>query len=115
MRTEAKPSTASPVRIPAARLLSIVALLVAPGMNQVRADVQIRMDGCDRMIQLMAAWAEAYHQLKPHVFVNLSGSGPSGDHFAALQHNSKDIIGACHQITPEWRAKITAATAESAK
>src|SRR3954465_15642621 len=51
--------------------------------------VEIRIVGSNTMVQLAGAWAEAYHKIKPNVFVNVTGGG-SGKAFAAMQNNTTD-------------------------
>jgi len=75
---------------------------------------EIRVKGSDTMIQLATAWAEAYRQVKPGVFVSASGGG-SGTGIAALQNNNTDICNASREIKPEEREKVKAVAGREVK
>src|SRR5258707_10163039 len=66
--------------------------------------VEIRVKGSDTMVQLAAAWAEAYHKVKPNVYVSASGGG-SGTGFAAPQNNTTEICDASREIKPDAAAR----------
>jgi len=76
--------------------------------------VEIRVKGSDTMVQLAAAWAEAYHKVKPNVYVSASGGG-SGTGFAALQNNTTEICDASREIKPDEAARVKQVTGKEPK
>jgi phosphate transport system substrate-binding protein len=76
--------------------------------------IEIRVKGSDTMIQLATAWAEAYRQVRPNVFVSASGGG-SGTGFAALQNNNTDICIASRELKSEERDRVKVATGKDTK
>jgi phosphate transport system substrate-binding protein len=66
------------------------------------------------MIQLAAAWTEAYRKVKPDVAVNANGGG-SGTGIAALENGTTDICNASREIKPDERAKVKATSGKDVK
>jgi len=88
--------------------LSLTAVLAASmllgGCNRKKV-TEIRAKGSDTMIQLAAAWTEAYRGVKPDVRVNANGGG-SGTGIAALENGTTDICNASREIKPDEREKV---------
>ncbi len=84
------------------------------GTRTAGSPIEIRVKGSDTMIQLATAWAEAYREVKPNVFVSASGGG-SGTGFAALQNNNTDICMASRELKLEEGDRVKAATGKDAK
>jgi phosphate transport system substrate-binding protein len=74
----------------------------------------IRVKGSDTMVQLAAAWAEAYHKVKPGINVDPNGGG-TGTGFAALQNNTCDICDASREIKKEEAEKTKEVTGKDVK
>ncbi len=98
---------------------SLIAILAGSallgGCNRNRAKVtEIRAKGSDTMIQLAAAWTEAYRKVKPDVSVNANGGG-SGTGIAALENGTTDICNASREIKPDEREKVKAQSGKDVK
>lgn len=72
-----------------------------------KALVSINAKGSDTMIQLTAAWSEAYGKAVPNVVVNASGGG-SGTGIAALQNGTVDVAFSSREIKQEEKDKVKA-------
>jgi phosphate transport system substrate-binding protein len=57
------------------------------------------------MWQLATAWAEAYHKVKPEVFINMNGDGP-GTGLAALANGFCDLALLGRKIRPDEAERI---------
>jgi hypothetical protein len=79
--------------------------LAAEPVVTTNGKVEIRCVASDRMIQLVGAWAEAYHKVKPNVYINMWGSGPGNPGFGSLAH--ADILCTHRVPTSEERAKFS--------
>src|SRR5687768_15737387 len=66
-----------------------------------RRDV-VRITGSDTMVNLLQAWAERYHEVRPAVSVQVAGGG-SGVGFASLLDATIDIAAASREIKPAER------------
>ena len=73
----------------------------------------INAKGSDTMIQLAAAWSEAYGKAVQHVVVNASGGG-SGTGIAALQNGTVDLAFSSREMKKEEKDKVKAATGKDA-
>lgn len=74
--------------------------------------IEIRATGSDTMLQLIAAWRQAYIAAKPTVSVNAKGGG-SGTGFTALKNNTTDICNASREIKKGEIADIQTATGKA--
>jgi hypothetical protein len=72
--------------------------------------VMIRVKGSDRMLSLCCAWAEAYHKVKPNVFVSLNGDGPDSPKFGALANGHCDLCVSTRAITKGEADRVRAGT-----
>jgi phosphate transport system substrate-binding protein len=63
--------------------------------------------GSDTMVNLAQGWAEAYHEVKPNVSVEVSGGG-SGVGVAALINGTCDIANSSRQLEKDEEEKATA-------
>jgi len=72
----------------------------------------IQNTGSDTMVNLAQAWAEAYHEVKPSVSIQVSGGG-SGVGIAALQSGQVDIANASREIKPAEAEKVKQNTSKS--
>jgi len=75
--------------------------------------VTINAKGSDTMIQLTAAWSEAYGKAVQHVVVNASGGG-SGTGIAALQNGTVDLAFSSREMKKEEKEKLKTATGKDA-
>lgn len=62
--------------------------------------ISITNVGSDTMVNLVLAWAEAYHELHPEVSISVTGGG-SGTGIAALINGSTDIANASREMKEE--------------
>jgi len=62
--------------------------------------VTIQNKGSDTMVNVAQAWAEAYHEVKPDVAIEVSGGG-SGPGMAALDNGMVDIANSSRDIKPD--------------
>ena len=92
----------------------IVILIIASCRPQVdetqtssSAIVSIENKGSDTIVNLALAWAEAYQNIHPNIFISVTGGG-SGTGIAALINGTVDIANASRQIKMEEREKSEA-------
>lgn len=69
-----------------------------------RPDV-VRITGSDTMVNLLQAWAEHYHDIRPAVSVQVAGGG-SGVGFAGLIDGTIDVAAASREIKPAERDSL---------
>ncbi|RMG56707.1 MAG: phosphate ABC transporter substrate-binding protein, partial [Gammaproteobacteria bacterium] len=74
----------------------------------------IQNKGSDTMVNLAQAWAEAYHEVKPDVRIEVSGGG-SGTGIAALIAGNVDIANASRDMKPSEREAAKKNTGKEVK
>ena len=96
-------------RIPAITLVFIAAGLCLSGCGNKEGPKGIALQniGSDTMVNLAQAWAEAYHDVKPDVSVEVVGGG-SGVGIAALINGTCDIANSSRSLEKEEEEKATA-------
>ncbi|HEM60959.1 MAG TPA: phosphate ABC transporter substrate-binding protein [Chloroflexi bacterium] len=81
-------------------LLFLVAGCAPAGPPETVTSITITNVGSDTMVNLALAWAEAYHDLYPHVSISVTGGG-SGTGIAAMINGSTDIANASREMQQE--------------
>lgn len=76
--------------------------------------VTLQNKGSDTMVNLAQAWAEAYHQVKPDVRIEVSGGG-SGTGIAALIAGTVDIANASRDMKESEMAQAKKNTGKEVK
>ncbi len=70
------------------------------GQSAPEGGTTLQIKGSDTMVNVAQAWAEAYHQVRPGVRVEVSGGG-SGVGIAALLRGTVDIAASSRDLKPE--------------
>ncbi|MCM8792389.1 MAG: substrate-binding domain-containing protein [Candidatus Omnitrophica bacterium] len=79
-------------------ILSLLFFIFPPKIySQQKTKNVIQIKGSDTMVNLVQAWAEAYMQKKPDVFIAVTGGG-SGTGIASLISGTSDIASSSRQI-----------------
>lgn len=118
MKLNSRIVTAGTAALAGALALGSASMLSSCGKRKsVGADgkelVTINAKGSDTMIQLSAAWSEAYGKAAPNVQVNASGGG-SGTGIAALQNGTVEICFSSREMKPTEKEQIKATSGKEA-
>jgi phosphate transport system substrate-binding protein len=88
---------------------ALLALLSCSGGKRSKAVATIQIKGSDTMVNLVQAWAEAFHTVDSTIDLEVSGGG-SGVGIAALERGVIDIATASRNIKPAEAGQVKANT-----
>ncbi len=81
-------------------LISSLLMAAGCGGRPQGGGTTIQIKGSDTMVNVAQAWAEAFHEVRPDVRVEVSGGG-SGVGIAALLRGTVDIAASSRDLKPE--------------
>ncbi|MGD0898186.1 MAG: phosphate ABC transporter substrate-binding protein [Thermoguttaceae bacterium] len=81
-------------------LLPVAGCVLVAGSDDQRAQIAIRVEGSDTMVNVAQAWAEEYHKLHPEISVQVLGGG-SGVGIASLIDGNCDLADSSRKMTPK--------------
>jgi phosphate transport system substrate-binding protein len=80
--------------------LPVAGCVLVAGSDDQRAQIAIRVEGSDTMVNVAQAWAEEYHKLHPEISVQVLGGG-SGVGIASLIDGNCDLADSSRKMTPK--------------